>query len=109
MKRPKIFFFLLSHANLQYLSFDLLGSGVSTIAWLRCTVGISLDWFCDVYKLSSHPAKHVKNSLFKIPYEPRHEISNNAVCATLPRFSPDQSQQHVIPDLDLNGLALTDS
>ena len=58
IKWPKIFFSL----NLQYFSFDLLGSGVSTTIWLKCSVGISLDWFCHVYKLSSLPAKQRKQS-----------------------------------------------
>ena len=52
MKWPRIFFSpLLSHAYLQYLSFALLETGVSTTAWLRCSVGTSLDWFCRVKTL----------------------------------------------------------
>ena len=46
-----------------YLSFDLIGSGVSTTVWLRCSVAISLDGFCHVYKLSSLPAKQKKTVL----------------------------------------------
>ena len=40
---------------------DLLGSGVPTTAWLKCSVGTSLDWFCHVYKLI--PVKHKKTVL----------------------------------------------
>ena len=57
IKWPKIFF----SVNLQYLSFDFLGSGVSTTFWLKCSVGINLNWFCHAYKLSSLPAKQRKH------------------------------------------------
>ena len=59
MKRPKIFF----SPTFSCLSFDLLGSGVPTSAWLRCNVGISLDLFYHVYKLSSFPVNQNKTVL----------------------------------------------
>ena len=51
--------------SLQYLSSHVVGSGVSTTAWLRCSGGIGLDWFCHVINFSVLPAKKTKQ-FFKI-------------------------------------------
>ena len=58
-----------------YISFDLIGSGVSTTVWLRCSVGISLDWFCHVYKLSSLPAKQKKRVI--LTYMEKESMQNS--------------------------------
>ena len=100
----------------------MLRHDVSATAWLVCSVGISRDWFCHVYKLSSHPAEHANNGSFKIYGEsislkfkictllclncPERVVYVNSSCyLPFQSLSQDQSQQYVIPDLDLNCVA----